>query len=494
MTNYLDVARRYAVFNESELQVIYANSEQVDVISEAHSQLRRALRIDPDSGYEEIVKYLSYVRYRLIASVLPFDDENLGLAELSSLLKAQLVSLSQNTSDYRYVRAAIESLDDLIEIKVNPIGLIICKILESFQGSSVIALQYGHQKLRTSEYFESLDLNVEIVQSSQLKRIDVIDKLILVGPPKFFDDSIWSAPCAKSIQAVQYPQGEALPKTDGLFGSDAALFERKIIENGVSSFTRKIELFNETDELMDSVTRFVRGHSVNQGSGETIDAILIALAGNHGVWTELDESNYLLCVETDRFGHGQIIKKQIMEVSPGDFLLLREGESDPDYIREVANSKFGAKKYRKNQTEWKIALNNAVVTAGGLSAANLILSTYGAKVFNLKYWIGKGIGPGSVRDFEAVCRFSNLSIDVTSRYQEIEKIRSAHQKAGAFIRNELQKNLLASGIDELMEIGYQSYEVEDLGKIAAFEVKYKDDQISKVLVSHLDRPFKMGDI
>ena len=122
MTNYLDVARRYAVFNESELQVIYANSYQVDVISEAHSQLRRALRIDPDSGYEEIVKHFSYVRYRLITSVLPFDDENLGLVEMSSFLKAQLVSLSQNTSDYRYVRAAIESLDELIEIKVNPIG------------------------------------------------------------------------------------------------------------------------------------------------------------------------------------------------------------------------------------------------------------------------------------------------------------------------------------------------------------------------------------
>jgi len=494
MTSYFDVACRYAVFNESELQVIYTNSDQVAVISEAHSQLRRILRIDPDSGYEEIVKYLSHVRYRLITSVLPFDDEILGLAELSCVLGAQLVSIGENTPDYKYVRAAIESLGELIESKANPIGLMVCKILENFKGRSVIALQYGHQKLRTSEYFESLGFNVEIVQSSQLKRIDVVDKLILVGPPKFFDASIWSAPCAKSIQVVQYPQGEALPKTDGLFGSDAGLFERKIIENGFSSFTRKIELFNEADELMDSVTRVVRSHSVNQGSGETIDAILIALAKNHGVWTELDESNYLLCVEADRYGHGQIVKKQIMEISLGDFLLLREGESDPDYVQEIANSKFGAKKYRKNQTEWKIALKNAVVTAGGLLAANSILSTYGARVFNLKYWIGKGIGPGSLRDFEAVCRFSNLNIDVSSRYQEIEKIRSAHQKAGAFIRKELQKNLLASGIDELMESGYQSCEVEALGKIAAFEVKYKDDQISKVLVSHLDRPFKMGDI
>lgn len=494
MTNYFDVARRYSVFNESELQVIYTNSGQVDVISEAHSQLRRVLRIDPDSGYEEIVKYLGYVRYRLITSVLPFDDESLGLSDMSSALEAQLVSLSKKTSDYQYVRAAIESLNEVIEEKVNPIGQVVCKILEIFQGSSVIALHYGHQKLRTSEYFESLGFHVEVVQSSQIRRIDIVDNLILVGPPKFFDDSIWSAPCAKSIQVVQYPQGEPLPKTDGLFGSDAGLFERKITETGVSSFTRKIELFNETDELMDSVTRYVRGHSVNHGSGETIEAILIALAGNHGVWTELDESNYLLCVEADRYGNGQIIKKQIMEISPGDFLLLREGESDPDYIREIANSKFGAKKYRKNQTEWKIALNNAVLTAGGLSAANSILSTYGARVFNLKYWIGKGIGPGSLRDFEAVCRFSNLSINVASRYGEIEKIRSAHQKAGSFIRKELQKNLLSSGIDELMETGYQSYEVEELGKIAAFEVKYKDDQISKVLVSHLDRPFTMGGI
>jgi len=491
MNSYSTVSERYLVFDESRFQIIYTTSDQVDVVSEAHSQLRRALRNDPDSGLDEIVKCLKYLRYRLITNVLPFDDVDLGLRELSRELNDLERSLSQTSPEFQYVQAASKAIEILVESKVNPIEIIVSRILQDFDGQCVVALQNGKYRLRTQEHLESRGFQGQVLQASQLKSLEVVDKLILVGPPKLFDESIWSSPCARFIHVVQYPQGEELPKTDGLFGLDAGLMEREFVESGISSFTRKIELFNEIEDLKDLVTRYVRGHSIHDGPGETIGAVLIALGGDHGVWTEFDESNYLLCVDADRYGHGQIIKKQVMEVSPGDFLLLREGESDPDYIREIANSKFGAIKYRKNQTEWKQALNMAVVAAGGLTSSNTILSTFGARVFNLKYWIGKGIGPGSFRDFEAVCRFSKLSIDVETRYQEIEKIRGAHQKAGAYIRKELQKNLLESGIEELMETGYQSYEVQDLGKIAAFEVKFKDDQIRQVLISHLDRPFRM---
>lgn len=491
MTEYIQTAKKYSVFEEAKFQIVYAASEQVEVISEAHSQMRRGLRDDPYSGFEDIVKLLSHIRYRLITSVLPFDDVDLGLSALCNELKSAVSALNQKSHYYRYVENAIESLVVLLKERNNPLAKIIEKIHKDFSGKSVVALQYGHLKLRTQEFFDSLGIKVEIVQSSQIKYIDIVDELVLVGPARLFDESIWSAPCSRSLHLVQYPQGETIPRTDGLFGLDAGLPERKIFEDGFSSFSRKIDLYSETEELQDNLSRYVNRHLTQQVAGEKVEAFLFALQGNKGVWTEVDESNQLLCVEAGRDERGQIVRKQVLEIVPGDFLLLREDESNSDYVKELANTKFGAKKYRVGQNEWKTALKNAVIAAGGFSASERVVRSYGAQVLQLKYWIGKGIGPGSLKDFEIVCRFANITIDVAARYREIEKIRAAHIKAGQFIRSELQKNLLSAGIEQLIETGYQSYEVEELGKIAAFQVKYRSEQIIEVLASHVDKPFSL---
>jgi len=492
MTEYLKTAKKYSIFEDAKFQIVYAACEQVEIISEAHSQLRHGMRDDSDSGLEDIVRPLSYIRYRLTTNVLPFDDENLGLTALCNELKNTVTSLSPKSLYYSFVTDSIDALGVLLKEGANPFANIIIKILQGFDGKSVVALQYGHHKSRTQDFLDSLGIKVEVVQASQIKQIDAVDELVLVGPARLFDESIWSAPCSNSLHLVQYPQGEATPKTDGLFGADGGLSERKISEDGIRGFSRKIEIYSESEELQDTLSRFVSRH-LNQPivGGEKVEAFLFALQGNFAVWTEVDESNHLLCVEAGWDEQGRVTQKQVLEIVPGDFLLLRPGESNSAYVRNIADTKFGAKQYRERQNEWKTGLKNAVDAAGGISAAEQVLKSHGARVLQLKYWIEKGIGPGDPKDFEFVCQFANLAIDVAARYREIEKIREAHLKAGQFIRNQLEKNLLSSGIEQLMETGYQSYETAELGKIAAFQVKYRKEETVEVSATDLDRPFSL---
>lgn len=487
MSTFWSADASYVAASRASVYVVHKEPGAVEAVASVHGALRKLRAADDTGVLDELEEQVRFARFRLISTVLPYDNEHLGLAVLSDLIRR--VGENASRSAFALATAASDAIDELCKSSVNPLGEAAVEALAELTASDrLLVLRYDRLTAATTLHLAERGVPARVITASALASLSVCESLVLVGPPSFFPEATWTAARADSIVFVHYPFGWRAPESGGLLGPEGGLITPTFRESGILSTRHtSIETLDVDDSIRQAAERAAKRSIV--GGRDEVDAFMLVLSNGYAVWTEADDRNWMLCIDVDDLSRPAIIRKPSRTIGASDYLLLREGDSAPDFVRDLADQRFGSRKHRVAQETWKDGLRT-FVAVNGHSGAESELRRRGGQTSNTRYWVGpRCIHPQRRRDFEAVCAVSGLADRSGELWEAMQKIRRAHLRAGQSIRRELESSLLQNGASELVDRGYSKFEVAGLGELAAYAVLYRHPTVERIAGTRIDRPF-----
>lgn len=489
MSQFAITSESYEICARGQIYVVHAHDPLVTEVARADQTLRRML--DPeDATLQRVAELSRFARFRSISSVLPYTHPALGLTLLCQELDRECSILPPSTPGFEHARRALRAIGALLDSGENTLGTQVVELLaDEDPHARLLAIRRGGRLVEATETFlHEMGVPTRVAEGSALASEHFVQTLVCVGPAAFFPSASWTAPRAESTCFVNYGLSWSEPQPGGLFGEEGGLHTPTFRQSGEVERDVLIERVVADDALALAASRIARRTSPTPH--EAVEAVLLVLADGYAVWTEADDRNWMLCVDADAPLHPVIRRKPQRSIGEGDFIVLRDGEADSDFIRALADARCGSAPHRPAQEHWKAHLRQAVAAEGGISAAEGQLARLGAVSANLRYWIGpKCIHPQTLQDFTAVCTFSGLTAQTGQLWGAMGEIRRAHLRAGQLIRKELEDRLLEEGAETLVRIGIQRYEVEALGHLTAFRFLYRHPAPAFVSATLIDKPF-----
>lgn len=483
------VSAAYDAAARATVYLVNVSSHEAEELALLERHFWRAGQDDHESVAWEARNVLCSVRWRILLDILPLDLPEMGLLAAAGQLDGLAERLGEGTEEASRASEASNLLRTLLALE-NPLAGPVLELLSDSSYPERLLVLSSRLAAETSEYLARLEVPTAVVQEAAVRNHAVVPSVIAVGPPRFFGAAFRTAARANSVCFVQYGFEHKDVEPGGIFGEDGQLQTPPVRFSGSGRLNLQLEPFDLDEAQRTSADRIAASHV--DGHGEPVDAMLMILHDGFAVWTETDDRNWMQCVDES----GQrpaIVHRKASELQTGDVLVLRVDGAEPDFIRAVADSEFGAGPHRVVQDQWKAALRRQIDIAGGFENAGRDLKRLGAVSANFRYWTTKRcISPRRQEDFFAVARYTGIRPEVALvQWADLQKIHSAHNRAGTYVRRELVSKLLSAGTAELDSTGHQSYEIPKCGQLDAFRVRLVTDKVRAVPASSIDRPFRV---
>ncbi len=407
---------------------------------------RELKEVADDEFWKEVLRHLKTYRFRLSAAPLPFNHPAAFSQSAHSRLLGQLKihgvysypSLAETTlklmdamtalslSGENPLLKAIEEIDAVSD--ANEIGVLVA---ESYLIRPVEAVltDAGRTKLH-------------VVSAAQVSGAACLQHLIVVGPSRWFPESVFTAPRASKIDIVQYSWIQDTWKPSKTFLDTDTVVAREVRQSAFENTRIEGDDYIEAGELLPSldIDRILKGLSTSS-SGDTeqeeADANLVLLAGGNAVFLEAaDRAKAMVIDFTD--ADSRIKRILASQIQPGVFLLLRTSGGG-DYVRPLADRLLGsqAKVARECQQSWKMRLRQKVREEGALAIAIKLLDL-GSKIANetnVRNWMSdRSIRTSEFDDFASIMKLIGLGERAKEYWGVMRAIDIAHLKAGAHIR------------------------------------------------------------
>jgi hypothetical protein len=350
---------------------------------------------------------------------------------------------------------------------------------------------------------------LEFVGTDELRETDTYERLILLGPARWYPDHVFSAPRAAEIHVVSYRwnQNRWRPRT-WLIG--AARESKATVEDDIAEDEASIdedlpsidwaEIERGAREILGGDDRQTGHWDDDQQMGhDEIEVRLIALHGGYAVFLEGHEGSSCMVIDLAEDERSRVKRIAIADIEPGMFVLLRT-EGGGDYVVPVADRILGprAEECRRAQREWKSRLKTAI-SVHGLSEVARRLGAMGARLAdegNVRHWLsGRAIATQEKDDFAAIMQLVGLEGDLDRYWTLMRTIRAAHLKAGMAIRRRLLERVRAANLRELRKEGRLDFVLPEAegGKLSAFKVEGRAPTTTWVPSSRVGRVFARRD-
>lgn len=486
----------YKLAGLAETYAEAAESEGVREVWNARNLAQRALGPEPSGAWEAVMPVLASAAWALTSIPLPHGSEALGLAEMAAKLRALAPGAVGSGLD-GLVDGTAAVLDELARSNRDPLGDAAREILSTAtRGGATLAIAPRSAVGAVSQAFLDQGRSVPVYSRDQLARLSPCETLLLIGPTRWFPAAVTTAPRAECTCFVQY-SWLGIPRTgEPLLPWTRSALSRPIRFSFAIDQVQATSVDEDTGPEPDwgTIEARMRARVQAPSLGEPeVRARLLLLAGGQAVYVEEDDGAELVVAILDSQGDLSVARRAARTILPGDFVVLRSSGSDRDYIREIADQRFGAAPWRADQRRWKNALAEAVDAAGGIAAARRELRRRGAGATNIGYWLSPtSIRTRSAHDFRVVCQFAGLGPDGPALWRAMERIASAHVEAGFFLRQQLVNYLVSLGPDELERDGCVEVDLEGCGSLSVHRVEARGPEVVKVPASAVRQPFSLG--
>jgi hypothetical protein len=181
----------------------------------------------------------------------------------------------------------------------------------------------------------------------------------------------------------------------------------------------------------------------------------------------------------------------VSNIQSGSWIIERASYAESDMIEAVANSRFGATKFRNLQHEWKAEVRRALRTYGPRRLARM-LADDGVRVNpqSIQHWGNDphSIGPDSLERVQAMCKVIELE-NPEQIWAAMQKLRSAHISAGHAVRDDLEdavREKFQAIREEVEESGMATVHLDGCGDLGIFLVEEVAPEPIEVPVSELN--------
>ena len=338
-----------------------------------------------------------------------------------------------------------------------------------------------------------------------VRGLDTYDCLAVIGSPGWYRRAkyVFSAPRSSAIHVLCYdwmsvrwqPEPALVAPAKGSSQGRQIRMEYTPSVPGVTD-EDVIPLMADVDSLL---RRIERERAVN-GDHQLIEARLLVLEGDKGVFIEAEGDATVLVIDLNQGAEQRVRPSVHQDLERGLYILLRT-EGGGDYIVPVADQILGdqAEDLRDRQVTWKARLRLAV-RKNGIDETVESLRHYGSTVAshqNLRNWMqDRTIATNDPQDFFAIMELVGLRDEAQSYWNAMLTIRRAHQRAGRKIRRQLVEQVNKSDLAELERIGMMEFTLDEKtgGSLTAYRIKSVAERTVEVMPHRIDTPFPLEDL
>jgi hypothetical protein len=408
---------------------------------------------------------------------------------------SELATLTVGQQSGELLLEAALLLAELSAVETSPLAEAALLAIREAGSSNVVLVAISERAVaRAVRWLRIHAISVKVVEKQDLASMDPVRRLVLLGAPRWYPQATVTAPRAELTEFLQYGWLGRPRSAEGLLPVDSKGVARPI---GVAGELRA-PMF-DPDDLPPSpnwdaisVAAAEKLQLLTDESDELVPARVVILSGDSAVLLSTDPEGEVTCavlvgerVEIER------ISSNLLEV--GMYLVLRTSGSDTDFIRELADRRFGAAPFRSQLESWKRPLRERLAVQGARRVQNA-LRKLGARAANVRYWASpRFIKPQSAHDFLVLLRYLGLEDKGPQLLSASERILEAHLQAGWYVRQQLQLRITRVALVELR--GELQVELEEGagGSMSVFRVLQISPDEFSVASSIIRRPFMLSE-
>jgi len=348
---------------------------------------------------------------------------------------------------------------------------------------------------------------MQVMSPRQIIKADCCSSIVTFGPRRWYPEYLFMAPKAEHVYLMCHSWISDQWRSRHQFLQSQRKYSYSPTATERNDFAKESTTYNEFDEDNEIITEIdVSGIIGRLGNlreestdGEQVDATLLLLEEDTAVFIDASEDSKTMTINLDlpQTGGGDRTRFRRIrnaDIQAGDYVVLRT-KGGGDYLRPVADRILGqhAQRARTLQQQWKDRLSALAQAEGALptSIALIDMGSMKADENNLRTWISqRNIGPQDFCDFEAIMKLIGIGDYALEYWSNAELIRSAHMKAGMYIRRLLLRVVAAADLSTLESTGRMEFELDTSeASLTAFRVRSVSTKRFKVASSKIAEPF-----
>ena len=364
---------------------------KLDEVLGFHSSLRSQIILDPFSRQRHLELYKEVSKIDLRDLVGPVD-----LSLLQTMAKqAEILLHREQVPGLDFLSNIIKQFDE--------------ELLITFRRESTIAA--------AKTFFSKVETNNLLFDSLHQRHEEFVENNLIFGPIHWFQESIISNPRGSHLLAIMpahlkfnqpdmtsYPDWFNFGKSPLFRDLDSSLL---VLNNGQTEDLNDIEY--------SIPIRWITENSSSEKVNENQKLCRqLALANGKQVFIDIDsDQDFVHSIEILNTGFVNKIEINPRDLKIGDYIILREGQSDMEALymkaRELIGPKIG--QIEQHQHEWKSALKNLILRED-LRSLNRALKDRGMKSVNrLSDWTNPSLRR-PLRDDDFTIILDYLGLDV----------------------------------------------------------------------------------
>jgi len=465
--------------------------------------LQRQVQDEEDLFWSGVLQALRRVRFVWSAVPLPFNHPALLDPSLLRVLTGQLDQVIVAYPDLvRPFRDVLEILGALLESEENPLLAALLALQAEDEVASTGILMKATRFIPVVEAAISEEeelVGCDVLASSDLNTCTGYDRLVVIGPARWYPGSVLSSPRGRDLVVLRYSWIRDEMNVEPQFvGSTPS--RRNLPQQRVGAIASTVE---SSDEVIDAVEllpvidwRAVMASETHSASPtfDDVAARLFLLEDHQLVFLDGDDDSTALIIDLSSDRTERVRRIPIREVVPGLFLLLRT-EGGSDFVVEVANHILGqrATSSRASQFAWKEGLRKYARVNGiaALSTALRVAGSSRASETNVRNWMSaRSIRPEDRRDFAAIMAVIGRAESTDRYWAAMSEIDRAHLLAGQQIRQLLLRQVRAANLRVLEHEGHMDFTLPNAGggRLTAFRVIDVAPDIVRIPIARIGHP------
>lgn len=356
-------------------------------------------------------------------------------------------------------------LDELSESAVavagnddHPAGGVLLQSIEEVGASECSVILVSPRAAEGARYwFHELGLAAAIADRHGLVELTVRDQAYFIGTPRLFGSPALTAPRAYSL-AFLFPSwvwDQELPQSEFSRVASGGILpraKRHRVGTCVPAAPRSIP---KEDQLIPAPlwTRPSGDRKAADDDDEVI-ARRVLLAGGRAMWLDQD-GGWIRTLDPVRPAGERVHMHDEQAISPGMFLVLREGETESEvlYVRALDGLGPAAASVASAQNEWKDALRGRFRDLGRRQVINQ-LHKRGVRVARrAPFWTARTVvRPQSNADFTLLLEW--LGLPPHQYVDHANQLRKARSQVAADVREALEEALDRADLARLQREGH----------------------------------------
>jgi hypothetical protein len=390
--------------------------------------------------------------------------------------------------------AAASCLEALSSVTDSPLALAAATAISEQGAARVLVAVAGEESSQHARrWLNEAGLAAGLVVRHQLAECSPAGHLVAIGAVRWYPPALVTAPKAMLTEFIQYDWLGKPSPIAGLLPVSATGVSRPLIIVG----SQRAPLIDPADLPPSPNWTAIRAQAASLAEpGDEADQVLarpVLLSGDHAVLLPSEPGSEVTCaVPSD--GRIEVDRIPVAALEPGTHLVLRTQGGDADYIRELADRRFGAGPFRSLLDVWKIPLRKKLGLLGTAQVQQQ-LRAKGIRTKNVKYWASADcIRLQSSHDFQVLLEYLGLSDQGARLLAASERVFEAHIQAGLFLRKQLERLISRVDLSSPMDIiPIELAEGDEGGELSIFRVLQVAPQEFLAPVSAVKHPYPVSE-